>query len=108
MITLSPLAKKFSGYLLFGPTWGLALLLSTFEKDGLPHIVPLTLYVLGFLIIAIVTFGWGRTRGFPAKTEDGRYSGSNILRCLVMSCIMAIPVGFTALPYMLIAIKLTR
>jgi len=108
MITLSPLAKKLSGYLLVGPTWALALFLSAFEKDGLPHVVPLTLYILGYLIIATVTFGWGRMRGFPVKIGEGRYSGSNILRCLVMSFIMVIPVGFTALPFMLIALKLIR
>jgi hypothetical protein len=108
MITLSPLAKKLSGYLLVGPTWALALFLSAFEKDGVPRSVPLTLYILGYLIIAVVTFDWGRMRGFPAKIEDGRYSGTNILRCLVMTCIMTIPVGFVALPFMLIALRIIR
>ena len=108
MSALSPLAKKLSGYLLVGPIWALAVLLSSFEKDGLPHTVSRTLFALGYVVIGVVTFGWGRLRGFPARTEEGRLSGTNILRCLVMSCIMAIPVGMVALPCMIVAARLVQ
>ena len=108
MITISPPAKKLSGYLLVAPTWSLALLLSAYEKDGLPHAVPLTLCFLGYVIIVFVTFDWGRMRGFPAKTDEGRYSGSNILRCLVMSFIMVIPVTLVAGPFLLITLRIIR
>ena len=60
MITISPLAKKLSGYLLVGPIWALAVVLSTFEKDGLPRWTWLSMFVLGYFVIAVVTFDWGR------------------------------------------------
>jgi hypothetical protein len=108
MITLSPLAKKLSGYLLVGPIWALGIVLSAFEKDGLPRWVGVSMFMLGYLVIAVVTFDWGRMRGFPAKTEEGSYNGTNILRFLVMTCIMVVPVGFVALPFVLVALRIVR
>lgn len=108
MTMIPPLVKKLAGYLLVGPIWALAVALSVFEEDGLPHAAPVALFVLGYIVIGMVTFAWGRMRGFPARTEEGRLSGTNILRCLVMSCIMIVPVGVVAFPCMLLAAHLVR
>src|SRR6187431_2344614 len=84
MSALSPLAKKLSGYLLVGPIWALAVLLSSFEKDGLPHTVSRTLFALGYVMIGMVTFGWGGCADFPR----GRKKAGSVARTFygALSC----------------------
>ncbi len=92
------LAKQLGGYLWAIPVWCLGVALSSFEADGLPREVATTVFFLGCLVVVVVTFGWGRLRGFPIALGAGRYSGTNLVRCLVMSGIMLVPVGMAALP----------
>ena len=108
MISISPQAKQVSGYLFVIPIWTIAVLLSEFEKDGLPFGISRVVFALGYIAIAVVTFGWGRMRGFPVKIEDGKYSGTNILRCLVVSGMMVIPVSLLAAPFLFAAAKLVQ
>lgn len=71
----------------------LAILFTYYENYGLPHWVPVSIQMLGYLMIVVISVGWGRVRGFPVRTPEGHLSGENILRCLVMAFVMSFPIG---------------
>lgn len=86
--TETPLA-----YVLVPPIWLLSLFAALNERDGIPHAATLTLQGLGFIALGVVTFRWGRSRGYALRNPSGDVSAENIVRCLAMTLLMSVPVG---------------
>ena len=75
----------------YGAAYALVLLSFVFTivvNEGAGESIRWVPYFAAAAIVLRFTFAWGKLRGFPARSEDGHFLLSHILRNLTMSVIV--------------------
>ncbi|MFT3784065.1 MAG: hypothetical protein QM790_18820 [Nibricoccus sp.] len=91
---------KLLAYFLPGPIWAIGMIVASVGAFPQSKLVMPVAFVLGYLAIIYATFEFGLIRGYPARNKEGVLSVTNVMRCSVMSVIMAVPASFIAFPFL--------